>query len=57
MPVLQFLGGRSASFASEFRYLGEYMRTVAAIIISLAGFNTIEIFRGTKGLTPITSEK
>ena len=34
-----------ANFASEFRYVGEYLRTVAAIIISLAGFNTIEVFK------------
>jgi hypothetical protein len=33
------------AFATEFRYLAEYMRTVTAIIISLAGFSTVELFR------------
>jgi F0F1-type ATP synthase assembly protein I len=37
--------GHSTDFAKEFRYVGEYLRTVAAIIISLAGFNTVEIFK------------
>lgn len=32
-------------FAAEFKYLGEYMKVVAAVIISLAGFNTVEIFK------------
>jgi hypothetical protein len=37
--------GHSVEFAKEFRYVGEYLRTVAAIIISLAGFNTAEFFK------------
>ena len=37
--------GHNVDFAKEFRYIGEYLRTTAAIIISLAGFNTVEIFR------------
>lgn len=37
--------GHNTDFAKEFRYIGEYLRTTAAIIISLAGFNTAEMFR------------
>lgn len=37
--------GHNVDFAKEFRYIGEYLRTTAAIIISLAGFNTVEIFK------------
>jgi hypothetical protein len=32
-------------FAAEFKYLGEYMKTIAVIVISLAGFSTAEIFK------------
>jgi threonine/homoserine efflux transporter RhtA len=34
-----------AQHLQEFRYMGDYLRTVTAIIISLAGFNTVELFR------------
>lgn len=37
--------GVNVDFAKEFRYVGEYLRTVAAIIISLAGFSTAEVFK------------
>jgi hypothetical protein len=38
---------QSQSVATDFRYIGEYLRTVAAIIIALAGFNTAELFKKT----------
>jgi hypothetical protein len=38
-------GASYPGFANEFKYLGEYMKVVAAVIISLAGFNTAEVFR------------
>jgi hypothetical protein len=34
-----------ATRAQEFRYLSDYLKTITAIIISLAGFNTVEIFK------------
>jgi hypothetical protein len=37
--------GADPSFAVEFRWLGEYLRTVTVIIISLAGLNTVELFK------------
>jgi hypothetical protein len=36
---------KGTPFVQEFRYLGEYLKTVTAVIISLAGFNTVELFR------------
>jgi hypothetical protein len=45
MPTIQLMTGLKPNFASEFRYLGEFMRVVATIIISLADLNTIQIFR------------
>ena len=48
MPTIQLLTGMKPNFASEFKYLGEFMRVVATIIISLAGLNTVELFRGAK---------
>lgn len=38
-------GGSYPGFASEFKYLGEYMKTVAVVVISLAGLSTAEIFK------------
>lgn len=38
-------GSAQPGFAQEFKYIGEYMRTTAAVIISLAGFNTAEVFK------------
>lgn len=35
-------------FITEFRYLGEYLKTVTAIVISLSGFNTVEMFSAIK---------
>jgi hypothetical protein len=29
----------------EFKYIGEYLRTITAIIISLAGLHTVEFFK------------
>jgi hypothetical protein len=29
----------------EFKYFGEYLKTVTAIIISLAGLHTVELFK------------
>ena len=29
----------------EFRYMAEYLKTITAIIISLAGLHTVEIFK------------
>jgi hypothetical protein len=29
----------------EFKYIGEYLKTVTAIIISLAGLHTVELFK------------
>ena len=37
--------GKDPSFAVEFKWIGEYLRTITAIIISLAGFNTVELFK------------
>jgi hypothetical protein len=34
-----------ATRAAEFRYLSDYLKTITAIIISLAGLNTVEIFK------------
>jgi hypothetical protein len=34
-----------ATRATEFRYLSDYLKTITAIIISLAGLNTVEIFK------------
>jgi hypothetical protein len=34
-----------AAHANEFRYLSDYLKTVTAIIISLAGFSTAEMFK------------
>jgi hypothetical protein len=31
--------------AKEFKYMENYLRTITAIIISLAGFNTVELFK------------
>jgi hypothetical protein len=31
--------------AKEFRYMENYLRTITAIIISLAGLNTVELFK------------
>lgn len=45
MLLIHLLQGHNVNFAQEFRYIGEYLRTTAAIIISLAGFNTVEIFK------------
>jgi hypothetical protein len=46
MPLIHILYmPDSKSFAQDFKYVGEYTRTVAAIIISLAGFNTVEVFK------------
>jgi hypothetical protein len=46
LPIIHLVRfPESHSFAQDFRYVGEYLRVVAAIIISLAGFNTVEIFR------------
>jgi hypothetical protein len=39
---------RNPSFIShigEFKYMAEYLRTVTIIIVSLAGLNTVEIFK------------
>ena len=36
---------KDPTFSVEFRWLGEYLRTITAIIISLAGFNTVELFK------------
>jgi hypothetical protein len=33
------------SHAGEFRYLSDYLKTITAIIISLAGLNTVELFK------------
>jgi hypothetical protein len=33
------------SHASEFRYMSDFLKTVTAIIISLAGLGTIELFK------------
>jgi hypothetical protein len=33
------------SRALEFRYLSDYLKTVTAIIISLAGLGTVELFK------------
>ena len=33
------------SHIGEFRYMAEYLRTVTVIIVSLAGFNTVELFK------------
>lgn len=38
-------GASYPNFASEFKYVGEFMKTVAVIIISLAGFSTAEVFK------------
>ena len=50
---------KDKGFADEFRYLGEYGKTVTAIIISLAGLNTVEIFRPRRAQesNPITTDK
>jgi hypothetical protein len=45
MLVIHLVQGHNVNFAQEFRYVGEYLRTTAAIIISLAGLNTVEIFK------------
>jgi hypothetical protein len=45
MLGIHLLQGHNVNFAQEFRYVGEYLRTTAAIIISLAGFSTAEIFK------------
>ena len=45
MMTIHLLKSPYPTFASEFKYVGEYLRTVAAIIISLAGFSTIEVFK------------
>jgi hypothetical protein len=37
--------GSDPLFAIEFKWMGEYLRTVTAIIISLAGLNTVELFK------------
>jgi hypothetical protein len=34
-----------ATRAVEFRYLADYLKTITAIIIALAGLNTVEIFK------------
>jgi hypothetical protein len=34
-----------ASHLPEFRYFADYMRTITAIIISLAGLHTVELFK------------
>jgi hypothetical protein len=34
-----------ATRVGEFRYLADYLKTITAIIISLAGFNTVEVFK------------
>jgi hypothetical protein len=34
-----------ATRAQEFRYLSDYLKTITAIIISLAGLTTVEIFK------------
>jgi hypothetical protein len=47
MMGVHILTGPRPDFALEFRYMGEYLKTVTAIIISLAGFSTVEIFRKT----------
>jgi hypothetical protein len=47
MISIHLLIGARPDFALEFRYMGEYLKTVTAIIISLAGFSTVEIFRKT----------
>ena len=33
------------SHIGEFKYMAEYLRTVTVIIVSLAGFNTVELFK------------
>jgi hypothetical protein len=33
------------SHLQEFKYFGDYLRTVTAIIISLAGLHTVELFK------------
>lgn len=45
MPSIQILTGLKPNFANEFKYLGEYMRVVATVIVSLAGFSTVELFK------------
>ena len=37
--------GADPSFAIEFKWIGEYLRTVTVIIVSLAGLNTVELFK------------
>jgi hypothetical protein len=37
--------GSDPNFAVEFKWLGEYLKTVTAIIISLAGLSTVEVFK------------
>jgi hypothetical protein len=52
MLAIHLIQGHNVAFAQEFRYIGEYLRTTAAIIISLAGFNTVEVFKKTHPKTP-----
>jgi len=37
--------GKDRAFDSEFKWIGDYLRTVTALIISLAGLNTVELFK------------
>ena len=37
--------GSTPPFVVEFKWVGEYLRTVSAVIISLAGFSTVEVFK------------
>lgn len=52
LPILFFMLHMTSIFngfglhdGAEFRYLTEFLRTVTAIIISLAGFDTVALFK------------